>query len=126
MSEQDDRIAIVLKVDLGSDASVDKLDLTTRELRAELKSKVDSVDFIEKDAPVGARSGDAISVGALALAVIPSVVREIIRLIHNWCLRAERRKVEFEIKHSDYRITLVTISGDMPEEQLKKILDAVS
>jgi hypothetical protein len=125
MTSETELIPILLAVNLGSEASTDKLDLTTRELRTELKERVEAVSFIEVVPPEGARVGEAIALGALSLAVAPVAIREIIKLIHDWCLRAESRTVEIEIRQSKYQTTRIKMTGDIPPEHLQEILTTV-
>jgi len=88
-------LTIELSIDSDSNDSLDQLDLATRNLREELYDLgVDSAERISAgEAPAGAKSADAVTVGALAVAVLPTFLPRLVEYLQSWCMRVENRKV---------------------------------
>jgi hypothetical protein len=120
-----ENVSLILVIDLGMEVGEEKLDQSMRQLHTELRSRWDNVDFVKAPIPEGSRAGDEVVVGTLALAILPTAIQELVRLVRNWCLRAEGRTVEIEIKKSRHRTMKLKISGDVSPERIKEMLDTL-
>jgi hypothetical protein len=68
-------------------------------------------------APEGAK-GDPITMGAIAIAVLPAVLPSVITLIQTWIMRGQGRTVKFKGK-----VGRNMIEFDGPPEELQKLLE---
>ena len=93
----------IAHLDLGislADASKDELDMLTRQLYSELAElNVESVEYIsENTAPVGTKAADPITIGALAIAVLPTFLPKLLEFLQAWAARGRGRIVKFKGK----------------------------
>lgn len=81
----------------ADDATQDELDHMTRSLLGELRrTDVESAELISAgEAPEGSK-GDPITIGALAMTVLPAVLPSVIDLIKDWSARKAGRIVKFK------------------------------
>lgn len=117
---------LTLFINLGEEASQNKLDESTRQLRDELKHQGAEVTFVNDiSIPEGARASEAIALGTLAVAILPMAIQGLIKLLYDWCLRGENRTLEIEIKHSRHHSTKLKISGDIAPKRLEEIINII-
>lgn len=93
----------VAHLDLGfslADASKGELDMLTRQLYSELAElNIESVEYISGDnAPVGTKAADPITIGALAIAVLPAFLPKLLEFLQAWAARGHGRIVKFKGK----------------------------
>lgn len=110
--------AIELELEVFLEGSTKKeLDTITRHLLKELeKTNVESVNLVSGIAPDGTK-GDAITIGTLAIEVLPSAIPAVIALVQAWMLRDKNRTVKFKNKDFEFE--------GSPQE-LEKILEKFS
>jgi len=118
-----------LKLEISaSDASEDELDRLTRQLLAELReTDVESAELVKGGtAPAGTKAIDPVTAGAIAIAVLPSMLTKIIETIQAWLLRDSSRKIkfkgkvagqviEFEGSTDDLQKLIASLSGKKPK-----------
>lgn len=99
---------------LTEDATQEDLDKLTRNLLKELReTDVESVSLLSKGiAPEGSK-GDPVTIGTLALEVLPAFLPSVIGLVQAWVMRGQGRTVKFKGKGIEFE--------GSPEE-LKKLL----
>jgi hypothetical protein len=103
------------------------LDSLARQLLDELSDQqVESVDLARSgSAPAGTKSAEAITLGALAVTVLPSVLPKLVEFCQTWALRGQGRTVkfkgnlggqdfEFEGKPEDLQLILAMLSAIPP------------
>ena len=97
-----------------SDATDEELDRVARQLLSELReTDVESVGLAKgKTAPDGSK-GDPITIGTIAMEVLPVALPSVIALIQAWIMRGQGRTVKFKGKGIEFE--------GSPEE-LKKLL----
>ena len=107
-------IEIEIKI-LAKDATEEDLDKMTRNLLQELKeTNIESASLLSiGTAPKGSK-GDAVTIGTLALEVLPVVLPSVIALVQAWVMRGQGRIVKFKGKGIEFE--------GSPEE-LKKLLE---
>ena len=88
---------VELTVDGATDEDTDKI---TRQLMAELRnSDIESVSLLKNgNAPLGTKSTDPITIGALAVVVLPTLLPKVIDFIQAWSLRGQGKTVKFKGK----------------------------
>lgn len=106
----------------------DRLDRLTRQLRRELLDlDVDSVDLARGDQlPEGAKAADAITLGTLAVAVLPSFLPKLIDYLQSWSLRAEGRMVKVKSQVGDRSIELEYTPDAMSQQELKTLVETLT
>jgi len=100
------------------------LDDLARQLMRELKEmeEVESVDLAsEGNAPAGTKSVEAITTGAIILAVLPTFLPKIVDFVQAWSLRGQGRAIKFK-----GRISGQDIEFEGSGEDLQKILATLS
>jgi hypothetical protein len=99
---------------LVNDSTEEELDTLTRGLLSELQeTNVEKVSLVSVGkAPEGSK-GDLVTLGQLALEVLPTAVPSVIALIQAWIMRGQGRTVKFKGKGIEFE--------GSPEE-LKKLL----
>ncbi len=123
--EQEALTHLTLKLEAGDELDRDALDRLTRQLRREmLDLEVESVDFIQEDKlPEGAKTAEAVTLGALAIAVLPSFLPKLIEFLQSWSLRAEGRKVKVKSQVGDRSIELEYAPESMSQQELKTLVE---
>jgi len=92
----DDPIELEIEV-LAKDATEEDLDKLTRNLLQELReTDVESAHLVSiGTAPEGSK-GDPVTIGTLALEVLPAVLPSVIALVQAWVMRGQGRTVKFK------------------------------
>lgn len=98
-----------------SDATDEELDRMTRQLLSELRElDVESAKLLKSGpAPEGSK-GDPITIGNIALEVLPAVLPGVVGLVQAWMARGQGRVVKFKGKGIEFE--------GSPEE-LQKLLE---
>jgi len=109
---------IELQIEVSAiDATEEELDRDTRQLLAKLReTDVESVE-LEKGlpAPDGSK-GDPITIGSIALEVLPVAIPSVIALVQAWVMRGQGRTVKFKSRGIEFE--------GSPEE-LQKLLSTL-
>ncbi|HXQ37014.1 MAG TPA: toll/interleukin-1 receptor domain-containing protein [Anaerolineales bacterium] len=80
-----------------SDAAVEDIDEMTRQLLSELReTNVESVELTKGGiAPKGSK-GDPMTIGSIAIAVLPAFLPNVVSLVQDWVERGQGRTVKFK------------------------------
>ena len=117
---------ITLHIDAGPEALPDDVDTMTRRLREELNDlDLESVALVRGDAPAGTKSGDAVTLGALAITLLPSLLPKLIEFIQAWSLRGQNRTVKIKANVGDRSIELEYAAGTS-EAALEGLIDTLT
>jgi hypothetical protein len=87
------------QIEISADEAIESdLDRMTRNLLAELReTDVESVELVSSGiAPMGTKTADPITTGAIAISVLPTLLPKIVELIQAWALRGNGRTVKFK------------------------------
>ncbi|MFC0600218.1 hypothetical protein [Streptomyces palmae] len=112
---------IRLTVSGESDVDQEELGELTAQLRRRLlELEVDDVRTVRRDGdvPEGAKPGELIAVGALAVSLAPAVLRPVVRLVETWIQNRPVRTVKIE---TDGRVLEL---GHASPEQQQRLVDA--
>jgi len=106
-----------------NDSTTDELDWTTRQLLAELRdTNVESAELAgDETAPRGTKAVDPVTLGAIAIVVLPTVLPKVIELVQAWMLRGQGRVVKFKGKIAGQNITF-----EGQPEDLQKLISTLS
>ena len=107
-----------LKIEVSAeDVTDEEVDRMTRQLLSELRDlDVESAELTRGGpAPAGTK-GDPISIGSIALELLPSVLPSVFGLIQAWASRGQGRTVKFKGEGIEFEGSL---------EDLQKLLDTL-
>jgi hypothetical protein len=106
----------------------EELDQMTRQLRSELMElEVESVDLVRAgEAPKGAKAGEILELGTLAVAVLPVFIPKIIEYLQSWSLRAESRKVSVKAQVGDRSIEIEYSPAALSPAGLKNLVETLT
>jgi hypothetical protein len=117
-----------LHVDAGADADDEERDRVTRQLRDELRD-LDGVEPVKPveagTVPEGAKSAEAMTLGALAVTILPSVIPKFIEFLQTWSMRGENRTVKIEARIGDRSVN-VEVPRTMSPDELKGLVDMLT
>ncbi|MFQ5613749.1 MAG: hypothetical protein ACE5H9_16615 [Anaerolineae bacterium] len=119
---------LTLQVDAGQDTDAEELDRLTRQLRDELwELDVESVELAAGgDLPEGAKSAEALTLGALAVAVLPAVVPKLVEFLQAWSMRGENRVVKIKTQAGDRSLEVEYDPKTMTPTELKDLVDILN
>ena len=89
------------QVEIIADQTTEEdVDQMTRQLFAEIRNMdIEAVSLVKgEDAPSGTKSVDPVTIGALAIAVLPNVLPKVVEAIQAWALRGQGKTVKFKGK----------------------------
>jgi hypothetical protein len=94
-----DPVNLVVQIGM-QDADSAELDLLSRQLVTELLDQdVESAELLKSGAaPQGTKSAEALTIGSVAVTVLPAILPKIIEAIQAWALRGQGRVVKFKGK----------------------------
>jgi hypothetical protein len=125
-------VHLTLQLNAGEDASAEELDHLTRQLLAEIQElEVESVE-IAKDGelPEGAKAGEVVTLGSLAVLVLPTVVPKLVEFLQSWSMRGENRTLKIKAQTGERAIELeyspAAISGDELERLVNTLTKALT
>jgi hypothetical protein len=115
-------------LDMGDVLDQDQLQELTHQLKAEIEDQdVETVGFLSGDEiPEGAKSAEAITWGALAVAVLPNFLSSMVTFLQSWTMRGENRKVRIKSQTGDNSIELEYSPTTMSNEELKELISVLN
>ncbi len=114
---------LVLLVQARDNAGPEEVDALARQLLVELlETDVQSAGLLTGGlAPAGTKSAEAITLGALAVAVLPAFLPRLVDLVQSWAMRGQGRVVKFKGK-----VAGQDVEFEGTGEELKAVLAALS
>lgn len=99
---------LTIEVDAGGDALPEDVDALTRRLRSEIQDfGVEDVTLKTTTAvPAGTKSVEAVTVGALAITLLPQVLPKFIEFLQAWSLRSKDRTVKIKASVGDRSVDI--------------------
>ena len=128
MSEENTIAQLILDIDLGEDADPDELDRQTRQLCEELQDlAIESAGPLKtREVPEGAKAVEAVTLGALSLAVLPVVIPKLVEFLQSWVNRAEYRKIKVKTQVGDRSIELEYAPENLSTKELKRLVSTLT
>jgi len=113
---ENDKVELNLEI-IASDATDEELDRVTRQLLSELRElDIESAELAKGDpAPEGSK-GDPITIGNIALEVLPVAIPSVIAFVQAWVMRGQGHTVKFKGKGIEF---------EGSPEDLQKLLDSL-
>ena len=129
MSPNTNAARMTLQIDDTSQgADADELDRLTRQLRDELQElDVESVELVKgTSAPAGTKAVDPVTLGALAVAVLPNAVPKLIEFLSGWLTRGENRTIKIKTQVGDRSVEVEYSPKTMSQTDLKNLVDTLT
>jgi len=128
MNAKSKSVHLILNISAGADADASELDLLTRHLRSEIQElDVESVDLLrDKTAPAGAKAVDPVTLGALAVVVLPAVVPKLVEFMQSWTMRKENRTVKIKTQIGDQSLEIEYSPKLMSQTELMTVVDTLT
>ena len=99
----------------ASDATIEDIDYMTRQLLIELRElNIESVSLVRSEHTPNGAKGDPITIGSIALDLLPAVLPSVLGLVQAWVSRGQGRLVK--IKGEDFEY-------EGPPEEFPKFLE---
>ena len=116
-------ILLTLEVQGGPDATPEEIDGLARQLLDDLRElDVESAELLSAGpAPDGAKAADPVTLGALAVAVLPTVLPKVVEFVQSWSQRGQSRSVKFK-----GTIAGQSIEFEGPADELKALIANLS
>lgn len=87
----------------ASDATEEDIDQMTRQLLSELRElDVQSVKLAKGELAPSGSKGDPITIGSIAMEVLPAVLPGVLALVQTWITRGQGRTVKFKSKGIEF------------------------
>ena len=117
---------LTLLVDAGGDALPEDVDALTRQLRSEIQDLgVESVGLASTAAPTGTKSMEAVTIGALAVTILPTAIPRLIEFLQAWSLRSKDRTVKIKASVGDRSVDVEYPVG-ASETVVKELIDKMT
>ncbi len=109
-------------------ADADELDRATRQLRDEIREVgVKSVELTKgTPVPAGAKSAEVVTLGVLAVAVLPTTVPKLIEFLRDWLMRGEGRTVKIKTQMGDRALEVEYNPQKMSQAELKELIGTLT
>ena len=118
---------LTLHIEVGEDTDEEELDRLTRLLLDEIQEiDVESVELVGDEAvPEGAKSVEVVTLGALAVSVLPAVVPVLVNYLQAWSRRGEGRTVKIKTQKGDQALEVEYDPKTMSSAELKMLVETV-
>ncbi len=114
---------LILNIEAG-DIDTDRLDVLTRGLRDELlELGVGSAEAVVSDVVErGPKSPEAVTWGALAVAVVPTFLPKLVEYLHSWSMRGENRRVRIKTQVGDRSVEVEYSPAALSQDELTQLV----
>ncbi len=119
---------LTLHIDAGEDADAEELDHLTRQLLGEIQElDVESVELAgDEVVPEGAKAVDPVTLGVLAVAVLPTVIPALITYLQTWSMRGAGRTVKLKTQKGDQSVEVEYDPKTMSPAELKSLVETLN
>jgi hypothetical protein len=101
---------VVLRIDVPDPAAEEDRDAMARQLLQEIREDLpefSSVDLVTVDeAQAGAKSGELVTIGAVAVSILPALVPQLVEFVRAWSLRGRGRPVRMKFDANGVEVEL--------------------
>jgi hypothetical protein len=128
MESHNQELHLYLEMDIGADVGDDELDLQTRSLRRELlELGAGSAELLRsQSAPAGTKSVEAVTLGSLALVVLPDFLPKLVEHLQSWTQSDQNRRVKIKTQVGDRSIELEYLPSALPDKELTRLVETLS
>jgi len=128
MESHNQEMRLILEIDAGEEIGEDALDMQTRNLRDELlELGVSAVELVHSKAtPGGTKSAEAVTLGSLALVVLPSFLTKLVEYLQSWILRGENRRVKIKTQAGERSIEVDYSPTSLSPQELSRLVELLT
>lgn len=128
MEPSKQEINLILTIDAGTEIEDDELDMQTRRLRRKLiELGVNSTGLASGEAaPEGTKSAEAVTLGSLALVVLPTFLPKVLEYLQSWTQRDESRRVKIKTQVGDRSIELEYAPSALSQDELSHLVNTLT
>ena len=128
MTTRANAVHLRVSVDAGGDATADDLDQLTRDLRDELADlELESIELLKAgQPPPGAKSAEAIALGSLWIALLPTMIPKLIEFLQSWSLRGHDRTVKIKASAGDRAVQVEYAPTVTSDAQVKSMVETIT
>ena len=121
-------VQLILQLNAGQDEDAEELDRLTRQFLTEIRElEVESADLVKSsDLPQGAKAGELVTLGSLAVVVLPVIAPKVIELLQSWTTRAENRTVKIKAQVDNRSIEVEYSPSAMSATDLKHLVHTLT
>lgn len=121
-------VQLMMRIEAGQDVSAEELDRLARQLRDEIQeSGMASAELARgAPAPVGTKGADPVTLGALALVVLPTAVPPLIEFLKSWAMRGEGRTVKVKAQAGDRALEVEFNPATVSQAELKELVGTLA
>jgi hypothetical protein len=119
---------MTIAINTDDNQDPEEIDRLTRHLSSEIRDlEVESVALTKSgELPEGAKSAEMVTLGSLAVVVLPVVIPKLIELLHSWSTRVENRTVKIKAQVEDRSIELEYSPAAMSPDDLKQLVQTLT
>lgn len=119
---------LILTLDPGPEIEADELDMQTRRLRGELieLGVTNASPTSAGTAPEGTKSAEAVTLGSLALVVLPTFLPKVLEYLQSWTQRDESRRVKIKTQVGDRSIELEYTPAALSQDELTHLVNTLT
>ena len=117
-------VRLAIEVARGSGIDDADLDQMTRSLQGELED----LDFVEEvgqqtetSVPQGAKVGEAVTLGALAMAILPGAIPALFQFLKAWSQRPDSEPVKIKIQRDDRSMELEFDPESVSSDEVQRL-----
>jgi hypothetical protein len=120
-------LQVILQISSSPELGSDELDQLTRQLLGELQEvEIESASLIkEEETPEGAKSVEAVTLGSMAVAVLPAFFPKLIEFLQAWALRGQDRNVKVKTQVGERSVEVEYSPDKMSKQELMDIIDVI-
>jgi hypothetical protein len=123
MSSEGQPANLTVLIDAGDQAEQIEIDCMARQLLAELAgANVESAELVTTEAPEGTRSMGAVTVGALAIAVLPVFIEKLVEFLIEWSKRDDRRAITIKTQIAGESVEVSFNPGMTSVEDIRRFV----
>jgi hypothetical protein len=126
MTTDDEPISLTLQLYAPPDADDEEVFNRTRYLRNEIEDlPIDKAQLVKTQAPEGAKAGEAIMIGTMAIAALPTFLAPLIDLVRDWLSRPRNQDIRIKARLGDDEIEISYPSTAAPQIDVQQWLETV-
>jgi hypothetical protein len=128
MQPEKQPITLTFHLNTGKEDDDEAVDHMTRQLLSEIQElDVESAQLVKDSAaPEGTKSAEGVTLGALAVTVLPAIAPKVMELLQSWTMRAENRTVKIKAQVADRSIEVEYSPAAMSNDDLKRLVTTIS
>jgi hypothetical protein len=112
----------------SANANASEIEQLKYSLASEIRevSGIVSVTDLWKESSFSGAKGDAVTIGALALAILPLVIPKLVELLQTWVNRGQGRSVKIKVQANQRSVEIEFSPKDISSSDIKRLVADLS